>query len=205
MRRLGDIITEIEAEMDERDTVRELALKSTRTLTRLASTAIRGMHRGEDVAAAVQAAVDEVGQLRTVLGDHPDLFRSGLVENGLQEVAEAAIVQAIVRDRPLPAPREIGVTSAAYLLGLADAVGELRRFALDALRTGDLARSQAHLETMEEVFDALLRFDYPTAVVAIKRKQDVARGLIERTRGEIAVAARGLELERKLDAVSKRM
>lgn len=204
LRDLDDLLTAIETEMDERDAVRELAVKSARTMTRLASDAIRGMHRGEDVSPSLQTAMDEAAKIHTVLADHIDLYHSGLLETAFQEVAEAAIVLAITRREPLPSPRALHVPAAAYLLGLADAVGELRRFALDALRRGDLETAEGHLATMEGIFDGLLRFDYPSALVAIKRKQDVARGLIERTRGEIVVAARSLGLERKLDGLSGR-
>jgi translin len=203
MRGLEEIVADIETEMDERDTVRELAVKSSRSIGRLASTAIRRMHRREDATETLRTMRDEVAQLGGVLRGHPELFHSGLVANALQEVAEAAVVHAFLRGEPAPSPADLGVPSAAYLLGLADAVGELRRFALDALRAGDLATSDRHLATMEEILDALLRFDYPAALVAIKPKQDVARSLIERTRGELAVASRGLELERKLAAMER--
>ena len=202
MRGLPEIVADIEAEMDERDTVRELAVKSSRPLGRLASTAIRGMHRREDVAPLLRSMAEEVGQLNGVLADHPELFHSGLVANALQEVAEAGIVHAIQRGEGLPAPRDLGVPSAAYLLGLADTVGELRRFTLDALRGGDLPTAERYLAVMEEILEALLRFDYPAALVALKPKQDTARALIERTRGELAVAVRGMALEAKLDRLT---
>src|SRR3990172_2954119 len=194
MRGLPDIVSEIEAEMEEGRRVGELGVKSSRAIGRLASSAIRGMHRRQDVGDTVRSMRDEVAKLRAVLGDHPDLYHSGMVANGLKEVAEAAIVEALLRGTPLPGPREIGVPSAAYLLGLADAVGEVRRFALDALRAGDVPASEGHLAAMEEILEALLRFDYPAALVAIKPKQDVARALVERTRGELAVAAPRVEL-----------
>jgi translin len=163
------------------------------------------MHRREDVAALLASMTDEVGQLKGVLADHPELFHSGLVANALQEVAEARIVDAIMRSEDLPSPRVLGVPSAAYLLGLADAVGELRRLCLDGLRGGDLPSSQRYLGMMEEILEALLRFDYPAALVALKPKQDTARALIERTRGELAVAVRGMALEEKLDKVTGKL
>jgi len=87
------------------------------------------------------------------------------------------------------------------MVGLGDTVGELRRFALENLRRGDTRVAWSYLEKMERILDALMRFDYPTSLVALKRKQDIARGLIEKTRGEVAVAARSQELAEKLDAV----
>ncbi|HEV8594530.1 MAG TPA: translin family protein [Thermoplasmata archaeon] len=205
MKDLDTIVDRIEAELNEKDQVREVALKSTRTIVRLAGAAIRGMHRGEDVASSLDQAREETRRLASLLADHSDLWHGGSVEGALQEVAEAAIVHSLLGGGPLPDPRDLGVTSPAYLLGLADAVGELRRFALDRLRAGDVEAAAENLQKMEEIFDALLRFDHPNAIVPLRHKQDVARGLLERTRGELAVAAHGTALERRLRELTKKL
>jgi len=113
-------------------------------------------------------------------------------------------VHAILKNRALPGPDEVGVTAAAYVLGLGDSIGELRRLALDRLRVGDVEEATRMVDAMEELYHALLRFDYPDAIVAVRHKQDVARSLLERTRGELAVATRSAELERKLERFSRR-
>lgn len=205
MKNLDEVITDIESRLDEKDEVRELAIKSSRTIARLAGSVIQGMHRGQDVRAALQETREEVFKLRSLLDGHPDLFHAGFVENAMQEACEAILVHAILEATAVPTPKECGVTDTAFLLGLGDVVGELRRFALTALRDGDVAGASDFLEKMERILDALMRFDYPTALVALKRKQDVARSLIEKTRGEVAVAAQGFELAKKLDAVRGRI
>lgn len=204
MKGLDSIVKRLEAEFDEKDRVRELALRSARDLIRLAGGALRGMHRGEDVEKALATVREETRRLGKALAGHPDLWHGGAVEGALQEAAEAAIVHSLLGETALPDPRELGVTSAAYLLGLGDAVGELRRLALDHIRDGDVAAAARFLGMMEEVFDALLRFDHPNAIVPIRHKQDVARGLIERTRGELAVATQGAAVERRLRALAGR-
>ena len=201
MKNLDDLIGEIESRLDEKDEVRELTIKSSRTIARLSGSAIQGMHRGQDVGSQLQDAREEVFKLKSLLKDHPDLYHAGFVENAMQEACEAFLVHAILEADALPSPKELGVTDTSYLLGLGDVVGELRRFALEHLRRGEVHRASAYLEQMERILDALMRFDYPTALVALKRKQDVARSLIEKTRGEVAVAARSQELADKLDAV----
>ncbi len=201
VKNLDDVISEIEARLDEKDEVRELAIKSSRTIARLAGSAIQGMHRGDDSGVVLQETREEVFKLRSLLDGHPDLFHAGFVENAMQEACEAFLVHAILQGDRLPSPKECGVTDTAYLLGLGDVVGELRRFALTALRDGDVASASHSLEQMERILDSLMRFDYPTALVALKRKQDVARSLIEKTRGEVAVAARSHELAKKIDSL----
>ena len=205
MKGLDRIVDRIEAELDEKDRVREAALKSSRSITRLAGSALRGMHRGEDAARALADALAETKKLRALLADHPDLWHGGSVEGALQEVAEAAVVHSLRKGTPLPDPEALGVTSSACLLGLADAVGELRRFALDRMRDGEIEEAAADLAKMEAIFDALLRFDHPDAIVPLRHKQDVARGLLERTRGELAVAAHGTALERRLRELARKL
>ena len=201
MKNLDEVISDIEVRLDEKDEVRELAIKSSRTIARLSGSAIQGMHRGEDVAGTIHETREEVMKLKSLLDGHPDLYHTGFVENAMQEACESFLVHAILEGQELPTPKACGVTDTAYLLGLGDVVGELRRFALEHLRRGEIDSASAYLEKMERILDALMRFDYPTALVALKRKQDVARSLIEKTRGEVAVAARSHELAKKLDAV----
>jgi len=201
VKNLDEVIGDIEARLDDKDEVRELAIKSSRTIARLSGTAIQGMHRGEDVDGTLRETREEVMKLRSLLDGHPDLSRAGFVENAMQEACESFLVHAILEADRLQAPKELGVTDTAYLLGLGDVVGELRRFALEHLRRGDIVQASSFLEKMERILDALMRFDYPTALVALKRKQDIARSLIEKTRGEVAVAAGNQALADKLDAV----
>lgn len=205
VKNLDDVIGEIESRLDEKDEVRELAIKSSRTIARLSSGAIQGLHRGADVTAQLDETREEVLKLKSLLEDHPDLYHAGIVENAMQEACEAFLVHAILDAGALPSPKQLGVTDTAYLLGLGDVVGELRRVALEYLRRGEIHQASSFLEKMERILDALMRFDYPTAIVSLRRKQDIARSLIEKTRGEVAVAARGHELAEKLDAVRGRL
>ena len=205
VKNLDDVISEIEGRLDEKDEVRELTIKSSRTIARLSGSAIQAMHRGHDVGTALQETREEILKLRSLLKDHPDLYHTGIVENAMQEAGEAFLVHAILEQDPLPSPKDLGLTDTAYLLGLGDVVGELRRFALEHLRRADVKQASGYLEKMERILDSLMRFDYPTALVALKRKQDVARSLIEKTRGEVAVASRSQELADKLDAVREKL
>ena len=200
---LDRIVAGIERALDEEDRLREATIKATRAITRLASGAMRKMHRGEEVARDLKSLRAEVDRLRVLLKSHPKMWHGGTVEGALQEVAEAQILHSFLRNRPLPTPEQVGVTPAAYVLGMGDAIGELRRLALDRMRVGRIPDATRFAEAMEDLFHALARFDYPDAIVAVRHKQDVARSLLERTRGELAVAARSADLERKLARLAK--
>ncbi|MCJ2668971.1 MAG: translin family protein [Candidatus Thermoplasmatota archaeon] len=199
MKNLEKIIEGMEARLDEKDAVRELALKSSRTIARLAGEAVRRIHRGEDMIDLLREVRDRNGELSSALRDHLDIYYAGYIENAHQELAEVSILHSIVEEKPLPTPTDLEVTDKAYLMGLGDVVGELRRITLDALKRGDADGANEHLQQMEEIFTVLMRFDFPSALLAIKRKQDIARRLLEKTRGEVAVASYGKSLEEKMD------
>ena len=89
VKNLDEVISEIEARLDEKDEVRELTIKSSRTIARLSGSAIQGMHRGLDVAAQLREIREEILKLRSLLKDHVDLYHTGIVENAMQEAGEA--------------------------------------------------------------------------------------------------------------------
>ena len=102
MKNLPDIISEIETRLDEKDEVRELALKSSRTIARLAGSSLHRLHRGEDSKVDLREAQEEALKLRSLLEGHPEMYHSGFVEAALQEVVEAAVVHAIFAAKSLP-------------------------------------------------------------------------------------------------------
>lgn len=198
MAELKRILDDVEAEFEDKDEVRELALKSCRAISRLSVSAIGALHRSGDAEEILKEARDEALKLRSLLKEYPELYYSGFVENAQQDMTEAAITFSLIRSSTLPGPKDLAVTSKAYVLGMGDVIGELRRHALERLMEGDVQGAAKALGTMEVLYDGLMRFSYPTSLLAVKRKQDIARGLLEKTRGEVAVALRSYELERRL-------
>jgi translin len=205
MRNLDEIAVGLQEELDEKDTVREIAIKSARVIIRLSGSAVHSIHGGEDATQTLAIALDEAARLKSLLEIHPDIWTSGLVSDALQEMTEAALVHSISMGEDLPTPQDLGVPPAPYLLGLADTIGEVRRFALISLREGELRDAIAYLDIMEEMFLVLMRFDYPQALVAIRRKQDIARSLVEKTRGEVTLAVSSRRLQDKIDELKDRL
>ncbi|PKK85372.1 MAG: RNA-binding protein [Thermoplasmata archaeon HGW-Thermoplasmata-1] len=203
MDNLDAIATGIAKHLDEKDALREQALTITREMVRDSGEAIRNIHKGlcDEAAGRLENLIRSARHVTELLKDHGDLYHAGFTETAFQELVEMACVLAILKGEPLPEPQELCVTPTSYLLGLGDVIGELRRQALDALRKGDLEQADEDLQKMEAIYDCLIKFDYPSAMVPIRRKQDIARGLIEKTRGEVAVAAGNKKLEEKLDAL----
>lgn len=204
MKNLDDVVERLESELDEKDQIREVAIKSSRAIVRYSGSIIRGMHGKGSGTSELEELRDEVSRLTSLLKEHPELSVAGYVETAFQEFAEAGILKSIIERDDVPAPEELGVGTGPYLLGLADCVGELRRLCLNELKAGNVAQANRFLDRMEEIFVALMRFDYPDAVLAIRHKQDVARSVLEKTRGEVAVASGVRALESRLDDLLKR-
>ena len=181
------VLSGIESHLRQRELHREELYQQARRLRRLAQGTMSRLHLGTAVPAEVTAVRSALGELAQRLrrdgrADEP------LALDALQEAVEASLLGAIVAGGPLPGPTELSVEPEPFLLGLGDAVGEIRRLVLDRLGRDDLEAAERYLRLMEELTQALLRFDTSRAIVQLKPKQDVARALVERTRGEVVMA-----------------
>lgn len=203
MENLETICEQIHEEFNAKTDQREQALKNARELIRRASLAIRAIHRGD-----VEQAQEELqfGQeiansiLQHLKRDHPDLYYTGYTQDALKEFCEAKLTAAIIHDQPLPSPIEMGVELPAWLNGLTETLGEIRRRCLDILRTGYTDEVERLLFNMDEIFTQLVTMDYPDAVTdGLRRRTDLARGIIERTRADITTAYRQELLTKKID------
>ncbi|NPA75183.1 MAG: translin family protein [Euryarchaeota archaeon] len=196
---LGEIAKAIESELDDKDSVREIAIKSSREIIRVASEIIMKLHRREECMEALRKIKEEVWHLKSLLlNEYPDLFYAGFVQNALQEYVEAMLLYHYLQSGELPGHQELNVNPGAYLLGAGDLVGELRREVLESLRNGDFTRAERDLSMMEKLYEMLMLFNYPSGLVPIKQKQDMARALVEKTRGEITIATMNRNLEEKM-------
>ena len=185
----------IEQVLNEKDDLREKALKKCRDIIRECRKGIKKLHN-EDVEEAkknIKKAEKILVELKEEIEAHPDIMTAGYMENAMQEVAEAEIFLAIVEDKKLPNPEDINVSYTSYLLGLADVVGELRRKGVYLLKEGGIEDVEKILAIMEEICDKLMEFDYPSGLLPIKRKQDVIKKILEKMRGEVAIFKKSKE------------
>ncbi|MGH2678826.1 MAG: haloacid dehalogenase [Actinomycetota bacterium] len=182
---------ELRRRFDEKMRAREEALPAARQAIRSSANAIRAIHRGDSDEARrlmeeARAALD-AGE--TAVRDHPDVRHAGFLHDGQKEYAEARLTEAVVSGTDLPGPDELRVTVPAYLNGMAEAIGEARRAVLDRLRAGEVSRAEELLQAMDDLFDLLVTIDYPDAITGhLRRSTDVARSIIEKTRGDLSVS-----------------
>lgn len=201
MDHLPEIVERIHQALEARTRARDEALAQARVLTRHAAHAIRAIHRLEHEVAHEQlaAARQIAARLKAELDGFPDLYYAGYTQDAIKEFAEASIACALIENQPLPSPEELGVEYATYLNGLAEAAGELRRRILDILRQGYSPEAERLLACMDDIYDTLVTMDYPDAVTnGLRRQTDVARSLLERTRGDLTISMREEHLEKVL-------
>ena len=191
------------AGFDAKDRAREDAFRLSREVIRCCSSSIRSVHRGDLPSAERLMAEAAAGleKIRRALQDHQDVRYAGFVDGAEQEYAEARCVYSITTSHSVPSPEEVGVEPVNYLAGLGDVTGELRRHILDLIRDGRAGEGEYFLEVMEEIYHLLMLFDYPEAIArGLRRKSDLARSMLERTRGDLTNA---LELARMQEKLSR--
>jgi translin len=201
MKNLDKIVDKIEKSIDDKDKVREQSLRASREIIIGCRKAIQLIHQEsmEDAINNIKNSSKKLQDLYTLTKDHPELYHAGFVENAAQELVEAFCLYNIMKGKDLPDPDEMQTTYSSYLLGLCDLVGELRRTALDSIRQGKTKKADDYLTMMEKIYDVIIRFDYPSGLLPIKKKQDMVRNLVERTRGELAVASCERRIEYRTD------
>jgi len=192
------IIQSVRKRLDKKDAAREAAIRLSRQIVRECRGAITSVHKGEDFTKQLKTARKLYVELKKSCLSNSELLYAGYVMDALQELAEAETICSIAIGGDVPAPDTLGIPDEAFVLGLADAIGELRRLFLEKLRSDDTEEAEALLKKMEEFFDALMTFDYPDSLLPTKRKQDVARSVVEKSRGEIVLASQMGLLRKKL-------
>ena len=198
---LDSYADKIRAELQKKDSTREKVLPLCRELIRYASITIRAIHRQEfdEARRLLSEAKGVLESLQKAVSECEELRYHGFVRDAQKEYTEANAVLALVTGQPLPGPDDLKVDYAGYLNGLGDTVGELRRYILDSMRNGDLSRCEEMLNAMDDIYTILVTMDFPDAITnGLRHTTDQARGVLERTRGDITMAVRQKELETKL-------
>ena len=199
------IITEIRPYFTAQDESREKALRLCRQIIRYSADAIRAIHRQEQEKSRqrLASAHELIQELNRDLSEHGRLLYSGFVHDAQKEFAEGSITLALINDNDLPKPVTLGVGNAAYLDGLGESVGELRRYILDSLRRGDFSRCEELLSVMDDIYGILISMDFPELLAhGLRRTTDAIRGITERTRGDMTIALRQKELESSLNKLN---
>ncbi len=198
---IDDILQDVRKEVEADDAVRETILPLARSAVREFSQSIKASHRSEyDLARKhIEEGKMMIEKASDAMEKSDFLSKSRILDTAYQELAEAVNVHSILSKGVFTPPEKHEIPSRAYLTGLADTIGELRRAILNLLRQDDTESGEILLHMMEDILEELHTFDFPNALVPdLRRKCDVGRGIIERTRGDLTTAVRQNRLIREL-------
>jgi translin len=198
---LDSITDRIRLSFSAKDAAREKALPLCRETIRHCSNAIRAIHRqefdrAEGLLRQARNLLDEANQ---AVAAYNELSNTGFIRDAQKEFAEGSFTLALVTGSRFPDPDELNIDSAAYLNGLGEAVGELRRYLLDSMRRGDLSRGEELLEAMDDIYSILVTMDFPDAITGgLRRTTDMVRGVLEKTRSDLTLVISQKDLEDRL-------
>ncbi|MEM0095383.1 MAG: hypothetical protein QW660_01925 [Candidatus Bathyarchaeia archaeon] len=210
MTTLKAILKRIRQELKGKEKIRERIQEDMRKVASISKQAILFIHQRKfrEAKRLLTKAKEIISRLNEMEKEHPDIIHGGLFNVALQEYAEANIFLTLIEENRFITPAEINVPSMDYVLGLADLIGEYRRLALDALREGDVKKGEECLRVMDEIYTELMAMDEAYMLVpGLRRKCDIARKIIETTRGDVTHEARRQSLEkhmRRLEKLEKR-
>lgn len=208
MQQLDQIADQIREEMERTNAARDLAYQRSRELTRVCARSIRATHREEwDVARElIEEARDAAQAMIAGVEAYPALYHAGYTQDALKEYVEANLTYLLVRDEPLPSPADLNVEDNTWLNGLAEAATELRRRILDIIRGGHEQEVERLLDNMDEIYSVLVTFDFSDSITGgLRRRTDVLRSVLERTRGDVTTSLRQTELEAALEALERKL
>jgi len=200
-------LTSIQKDLSQYDRARERVLDLSRAATRMASSSILEIHRGDLKAAnsTLEQVEKTLQEIEKLSADAPELRSSNGVIVAFQEYVEAITLRKVSRNEGIVSISESGADHRSYMLGLLDAVGEFRRMALNSLRKGDIGKAEKLLDAMEGVYDDLQTLEHTSIVPTFRVKMDAARRIIETTRGDVVTEVRRFSLEQALDRLGKKI
>jgi translin len=185
-----------------KDEVREEVLKLSREITRDCAMLIRKIHKADDgreFEEELNKIAEKIKNLNS-LATFPEFVN--YLSTPQQEFVEALSLYEIKFNDKIPRYKDVEfVRKENYILGLADVVGELRREVLEAMKDDNLENVERFFRFMEDIYEFLMNFDYYHVVDNLRRKQDICRGILERTHGDIVNFIQNLKLREELKRV----
>jgi len=198
---LSEIGIAVINELTDRNNDREQALSVSREVIRFSANAIRAVHRGEfdDAKELIKKGDARLRDADHIQGSSPSIFNAGFMNDARKEFTEANVTLAVISGADIPSINDLKVDAAAYINGMAEVIGELRRYILDALRRDAIDGCQEFMNIMDEMYGVLVTIDFPEGVTSgLRRNTDAMRGVLERTRGDLTMALRQHSLEARL-------
>jgi translin len=188
MQKIEALAKEVIEKLKNIEDSRNDALSESRKVIRASKQVIHAVHQGDDGNGYMDSMKELMSGLIDKTSGEPSVFYGHALEDAMMEFSEAAIFKAVAEGKEIPSYSELGITPQTWALGLCDSLGELRRLLLTCLMVSDLDKAKKIFSDMEEISETIMIFDIPDAIAPIRRKQDIARGIMERSRSDLALA-----------------
>ena len=183
-----------------------MGLSVSREVIRSSANAIRAVHRSgfDEARRLIESAKSRLQDAEHIRDSNPSIYNAGFLNDARKEFTEANVTLAVISGNDIPSAEQLGIDPSAYLNGMAEVIGELRRYILDALRRDSVERCEELMEVMDEIYGVLVTVDFPEAVTGgLRHTTDAMRAVLERTRGDLTIALRQRALESQLAAWQK--
>ncbi len=178
----------IERRLVSLNEIRDDLMRLSRDVVKYSGRSIESFHRKQinQTEQNLEKAENNLIELTKILETEPFFYQLGLVNVALQEYTEAKLLLDIVEKGKFSTVEELKVTEQTYLLGIADLIGELRRYILEKLLDNEIEDAKSVYNTMKEIYGTFMQIDYGKNLVSdFRRKKDIARVLIERTLSDL--------------------
>ena len=161
----------------------DAVMQMSRDIIRSAGQTITLLHNDEKDEA--EKRLEEMSAIVKKLQKIDSRFKYNTLQ-AYQEYVEAYVFHSIKTNKKIPTLSKLGVENEAYLLGLMDVVGGLKREILEHLRHSDIKKAEWYFDMMKQIYDGTRKLRFAEAVLSgFRKKQDVARIQIENAGSEI--------------------
>lgn len=203
----GKDVKSVERILAKRDESREKILENSRIAIRYSARAIVEIHR-EDFSKAkrnLMEVEDYLKKIEKAIQSNQEFKYSGNVLTAYQEYTEAKLLYHLISEEKTLSPKELGIESVPYLLGLLDLIGELRRVVLNYLMRGDIDKAFSIFSLMERTYEDLFSINHTAIIPNFRRKLDSMRRVVEATRGDIVTESRRISLEKAIKVFEEKL
>ncbi|MEM0351175.1 MAG: translin [Archaeoglobaceae archaeon] len=174
--------------LEELEKAREELLELLRDMRIFSSKAIVCVHTGkiEEAENNIKKAAEVLEKVKK-FKEFPEIY--GISHDAMQEFVEAVLLLKVAKGQ-FDFSIEFEVLHSAFITGLADLIGELRRMALSKMIFGEINEAEKLLKLMEEIYYQLVPFtSFPDKILPnLRPKIDTARAGIERTKSDLIAA-----------------
>ncbi len=175
-------LNSLSSQMKELEQRREALIKETREVISLCSKAIILLHGGKvkDSETMLNSASSSIKKLKDYVICDLDRY----LWPAEQEYVEAYVLKEIVERKSfLSGHDKLNVSLNAYVTGLLDCTGEIKRMIYDNLRKNNHGYSLSLFEIMQSIYNLVYPFSfYDNLIPGIRKKLDVSKRMMEDVR-----------------------